>query len=152
LSNSLQLDDVVIELKASTLKSRDRSITGGIALRVADLVFPQIGWRDFPVVILSWWLESTSKLAYGRSHVCECRFMDGPFFFRLARQDENTWTLAGFEGKCVKFTAKISRQAFLQNLLAAADKALEECKRRGWKGRDIDVLEAAARAASDDLV
>jgi hypothetical protein len=53
----------------------------GLSLQFDDEEpFPSADWIDFPVVVLSWWLESYLRMA-DSGHPQACSFMNGPFEF-----------------------------------------------------------------------
>ena len=140
---------VELEADTSTLEiSSHGTITGIIAIRVGETLFPGANWSDFPVVILIWWLEPVSRILQGKSRVWECRFMDGPFLARLEQQSEDIWKLSGFHNEHIEFTAAISCREFIHSLLRVANLVLSECNKRGWTNRDTEALGSAIRIIS----
>jgi len=147
------IQKAVVEVDTSTLeRSSHGSITGVVSVRVDNTSFPDTSWSDFPVVILSWWLEPVSRILQGKTRVWNCRFMDGPISVRLEQQHDDTWTFLGLRGELVEFTVKVSCRAFIHSLLDASRRILEECKRRGWQSRDIEILDSAVRTIHNDAV
>ena len=136
--------EAIVELDLSTLRrSEHGSVTGVVAIRADGGTFPEVRWNDFPVVILSWWLEPVSRILQGTTRVWECRFMEGPLSVRLEQRRGDTWSLVGFRNSRVEFTATVSCRAFIRSLLDAACQILRECQHRGWQSRDIETLGSA---------
>jgi hypothetical protein len=153
VSTDTSIQKVAVEVDASTLAiSSCGSITGIVAIRAGNAAFPEALWSDFPVVILSWWIEPVPRILAGTSHIWECRFMDGPFSARLEQQHNDAWTLLGFNAGRVEFTATVSCRAFVHSLLEAARQILGECQQRGWQNRDIEALDSAVRNSQHDAV
>jgi len=120
-------------------------VTGIVFIRVGGVSFPGDHWSDFPIVILGWWLEPVSRILHGKTHLWECRFMDGPYMARLEKHSEDVWNFTGLRDGRTEYTERIACRSFIQSLLEAARQILDACKKRGWQDRDIDVLESAVR-------
>jgi hypothetical protein len=136
--------EVIIDPR-SFYQAKSGSIVGSVWIRTQgeqDIVFPEAGWTDFPVVILGWWLKEIEALVCGHTTEATCSFMDGPFEFCLTasgdvhlsrRRDEGTLNLG-------RFRRPESAQELWASLHRAAVAVLSECDARGWSGNDIDVL------------
>jgi hypothetical protein len=143
-TNTLQ--NAAVEVDTSTLERYSHgSITGIVIIRIDGVSLPSVGWRDFPVVILSWWLEPVSTILQGKSCVWDCRFMDGPITVRMEQQHDDAWTLRCLRDDRIQFEASVSCGAFIRSLLDAAQQILRECQQRGWQSRDIETLDSAVR-------
>jgi hypothetical protein len=143
-TNNIQ--EVVVVVDTTTLdRSSHDSITGVVAIRADGVSFPDARWSDFPVVILSWWLEPISRILHGTTRIWECRFMDGPLSIRLQQEHEDSWTLTGLRDSRLELTARVSCRAFIRSLLGAGHQILRECRQRSWQGRDIEALDSAVR-------
>jgi hypothetical protein len=72
----------------ASIKARiDSSNLGGnICLSVNNFFFPSDEWYDFPVIILSWWLENCKKLSLESESIVENYFMDGPYEFWVEKK------------------------------------------------------------------
>lgn len=153
MSANSSIQKIAIEVDTSTIAiSNSGSITGVIAIRVGDAIFPEARWDDFPVRILSWWFQPVSRILAGKSHVWECLFMDGPYTLRLEHVQNDTWTVRGFyDRRTVEFTATVSCRAFLDNLLGVSRGILRDCRQRGWQSDDIDALDKAVRNAQREM-
>ena len=62
-------------------------VTGVTYVAIGERTYPEIGWNDFPVVILGWWCEALARLSSKRDARVELRFMDGPFRLAVERCD-----------------------------------------------------------------
>jgi hypothetical protein len=152
MSNDIPIQNVAVIADPSTLSmSSHGSITGVIAIRTENTFFPEARWRDFPVVILGWWLAPVSRIVAGTSRVWECRFMDGPLSLHLEQQNSDAWTLQGRHSGHTEVTATISCRAFIHSLLEAAQHLAQECRQRGWTNRDIETLESEIRRIKSDV-
>ena len=146
------VQEALVEVDPSTLKrSSHGSVTGVVAIRADGASFPEVRWSDFPVVILSWWLEPVSRILHGTTCVWDCRFMDGPFSVRLQQMRGDTWTLVGLHDTHVVFTTTVSCRAFIHSLLDGSRRILRECQQRSWHSRDIEILESAVRTIQHDV-
>src|SRR5688572_22893418 len=77
------MSTVIVET-ASLHRSDVGSVTGEIHLRLGSDAFPETGWSDFPIVILSWWIGALLALLRGESRSEDLQFMDGPLVVRLS--------------------------------------------------------------------
>src|SRR5689334_16473746 len=76
---------IKVEVLPDTLIRRSSgSIIGHIWTTIEDWSFPNQGWNDFPVVILSWWSEALLTLSAGENDRARFSFMDGPYFFEIS--------------------------------------------------------------------
>jgi hypothetical protein len=143
-----EVQSVSIKVDTATLSmSPYGSITGVIALCEANRWFPSVSWRDFPVVILAWWLEPVPQIIRRKTKIWECRFMDGPLLLELTQQKDDIWTMTGSDNDCVAFKATVSCQAFIRRLLSVGCEVLSSCRQRGWQNRDMEILASNLKTA-----
>ncbi len=119
------------------------SIIGEIHFALGRSPFPELDWTDFPVVVLSWWLDSVASLIDGDSSGIDLRFMDGPFLLEaipiadgLVRLNcihdaSKRQIVASFETKPTEFCSV---------LLNAARSVERACMERGWQSDDTLAL------------
>ena len=123
------------------------SITGPVFLRFEGGAYPEEGWRDFPVVILCWWLEGITAFLNDGSKSFTGRFMDGPYEFTVRRLSSQTAEISWRSSGGPPGTVDIS--LLLQSLAAAGSSVSHACRSNGWRSPDIDTLElAVARVAT----
>ena len=142
----------MIEIVTSleSLKKYDSgSITGEIFLRSESACFPEESWSDFPVVILSWWIDGLNQLASGKARSFAGNFMDGPFAFRVdAGQGDLgriSWGRRGFEQPI----ASISIATLHRSTIAAGHIVSAACQAKQWESKDLGILrEALSRSAA----
>ncbi len=74
----------------SELKKRDDPdrIGGDIHLVFDGSYFPSERCYDYPVTILTWWLENCVKLNLGTEDLVENYFMDGPYEFWTQKKSD----------------------------------------------------------------
>ncbi len=135
-----------IHVKPSSFhRTGSGTISGVIYVELDGVSFPDDSWSDLPVVLLAQWVPEYRKLARGITTVVDCRFMDGPFFFRLERRGEEVLV------RCFRGTKKLeqvgrdfstSMQMLETTFLVAARAALAACRERGWASPDLEDLAA----------
>lgn len=128
------------------------NITGKIFVEVDDYYFPEENWNDFPIIILSCWINNylnSRRSKVGKFEMC---FMDGPFLLKgelvdnelykiklIGRELENTGqeletylTSKEIQEMFLKASRKILREAELscisQEKLQGLKKILKELK------------------------
>lgn len=144
---ALQIDLNSIE------QSKNQSITGSIFFDFGNYQFPEIGWNDFIVVVLSWWLSSMRKLVLDLSKFEELRFMDGPFFLAIKKLGEDKCKIECFEkyeGKA-EFSGEFSLKKLNGFILKAAREVEAICTEHHWDTDDISKLRLNIRAVSNSL-
>ena len=150
MTTKLPSAEVVVDIGSLHL-SDSGAVFGQIWLRTNAAVsgaFPEIGWTDFPVVVLSWWLRETDALMQGSSTTAECAFIDGPFHFSVNRAgdvDLHEMQAGGVVtiGQCRSPT---SRDELWRSVHLAACVVLEACDTSRWSTVDIETLRAACRS------
>ena len=124
------------------------NITGEIWLQLGSVAYPSQSWSDFPVIILSWWLDALASLRSTGN--AEFLFMDGPHLFEVVTSDRNSLL------RCLDHTADerqcvheipIDVDELCSQVINAARTAVRECRRRGWVTADTTVLETKLNAA-----
>ncbi|MBB5783898.1 hypothetical protein [Nonomuraea jabiensis] len=102
--------------------------------------FPEVGWTDFPVVILGWWLSALTTGKPGES-TAELAFMDGPWEAGLRlRGGECHASLRRSRPAVAEWEGAISLEVLRGSVLAAGSAVVRECDTRGWTSSDISVL------------
>jgi hypothetical protein len=135
---------VVVRPETFELSSQG-SVIGVIFVRADGRSFPDDSWSDFPLVILSWWIEHLTSDTSERA--AALRFMEGPYYLEICRGDsgklatlslidEGVANPAQFPIRLADFCAEVSR---------AAETAATECGRRHWATPDLDELNRALR-------
>ena len=121
--------------------STSGNIIGQICLRGPSGYFPSETWRDFPAVILAWWVEGLGLVASGdrRSFVGE--FMEGPFSYRINAGEGEIGRIAWGELGAEADIATVSIPALLQSAISAGRIISESCRARGWQSNELERLE-----------
>jgi hypothetical protein len=119
------------------------SITGPVFLRGPTGAFPEIGWNDFPVVILGWWIQGLTEVVAGRQQSYQGLFMDGPFGFVVRRgagaSGRNRLGCGG--SRDVGWDRRLAD--LLRSAVEAGRLVAAACRARGWSSDDLDNLERA---------
>jgi|GEM_PF-2205979 len=125
------------------------NITGEIWLDLDGFAFPAEHWTDFPVVILSWWMDALIPLRLAQSVPAECLFMDGPYSFELSRRDANYFLHCYHdphgEKDCL-WQGSLDLNNLLLQLESAASNIVAECCRHGWVTAETTLLESKRAA------
>lgn len=149
---------VVVDTKAIS-RSGAELVHGGLWLRFNDTTFPEAGWTDFIVVVLSWWVAATRRLVCAETTREEMRFMDGPYLAEVLRTQPGTWEVRCIEsraqGPFCRHEVSIEAGSLVESLLEACDAVLDACRQREWWSADADALGsgvALLRAANKDVM
>ena len=57
--------DIVLD-PASLERSALGSITGCVLVQSGGIAFPESSWRDFPAIVIRWWIDAARALETGR--------------------------------------------------------------------------------------
>jgi hypothetical protein len=120
-------------------------VFAGLSLRLSGIVFPDKGWTDFIIVVLSWWADALVQLLRGDAETVELRFMEGPFLVELQQAAPGTWRLQLVEAgvkRRVRHTATVPIAPLVQSVMVVSNRALDLCREHGWWSSDADVLAA----------
>src|SRR5215831_16891236 len=131
-SNGSESAYVLVHVNPSTFTKR-LNITGEIWLQVGDFSFPAQSWSDFPVIILSWWLDALMLLRSRRN--AEFLFMDGPYLFEVSGNNGHCLLRClhhtADEKHCVR-EISVNVDALSLQIVNAASLVVRECRQRGW--------------------
>lgn len=100
-------------------------MTGVIYIELESGPFPEAGWSDFPVIILSWWAEALLQLEAPKRRKVLWRFMDGP------------------QGLILSKVTAVGAPTFAQvrrDLLEAAQRVVSHCERHSTLSKDLETL------------
>lgn len=144
----MDLVEVEISISLDTLSINNRNfITGEIYFSYNDQYFPEKGWNDFIVVILTWWHKAIINLISSRQNgiVQEFEFMDGPLLVKGNKLSDDIVELQFIKEKKdsehIFYTCRTSINKFKNTLLHNTKKLLEDIKKRNWHSDDIEELE-----------
>ncbi len=133
--------EVIVE-PSRLVRRETGSIIGPLVVRAGNVVFPEPGWHDFPVVVLGWWLEKSTRLtAHG---IGEFLFMDGPFFFTV-HTNRRTEARVCFQERRVAGNYAIAEATTpVASVVSAIESAARDvfltCQTREWDNRDVERL------------
>ena len=127
---------------ATLQRSSQGTITGIIMLRLGDRWLPEPSWSDFPVILLTWWIEALTRPLSARSTSSRCQFMDGSFAFVVARGADDQWSIAPVINGQGRSPVRIDGGVFVRSVGRAAADVVTECERRGWES-DVARLRSA---------
>jgi len=141
------LTDFEIVIDPDSLRVRT-STTGTIYVRAGSIFFPEIGWNDFPLVILGWWTAALIRLLEGQSDQEEWEFMDGPYLVRLTGNAEGRAKLAFVRGDGVNPAgiADCTIDDLTDTLIKAAREVHDLCGENGSRASDVATLEQGLEA------
>ncbi len=122
---------------------KGNNITGGIWIEIASFQFPSGRWNDFPEIILCWWLDALFKLWSEKKAQAECLFMDGPYSYKVTREDRRHVLRCYHDtlsGKETEWEGEIELDLLLKQVLMAASVIIQKCQNYGWKTHDTETL------------
>jgi hypothetical protein len=122
----------------SLAQSSSGMITGEIFLGDNATFFPEERWNDFPVVILGWWLEVLATVSAGVA--VECRFMDGPFLFRVSPLPGQMCCIEFLGSQSASPPAQAQLPQLQSSVRSAALAVLAACNSNGWRTQDTQHL------------
>jgi hypothetical protein len=118
------------------------SICGQVWCESGTLAFPGPHWNDFPIVVVSWWLEAVVSLVDGRKRNADVSFMDGPYMVHVFAKHRESWQAEWVErraaGNNVIHQFDFTPDPFIRSLMACSDDLLQECSAKGWESTDVD--------------
>lgn len=140
MTSQINLDATSIELTASSVAAR-------IWIELDGVSFPEASWYDFPVPILTWWIDELSKLLRGENGQAVLQFMDGPYEVRL-RSHEGAGRADLFVRGVVETSGlKVDLSGLLVSALAAARTLLSLLSITKSESSDLqDLARAVTRA------
>lgn len=144
----MELEDINLYIKTETLTlTKANLVTGEIYFTIqSGATFPEKGWRDFVVVILTWWHDALHKLIESKQNKMEEEFdfMDGPLLVRVVKVSNDGLVLNFIkemrDTEQIIFTANASMTKLKSTLLKASKELLGELNQRNWHSDDIEEL------------
>lgn len=129
----------------STLKRTGSydSITGVVYFDFGGVLFPGERWDDFAVVLATWWLAELDRLERGSDREVELRFMDGPYWITVTRQDDNSMLLRCVDDRRdggVLHEEHMELHELVGQVQRLARQVASACSRNGFESRDVDIL------------
>jgi hypothetical protein len=131
--------DVVVDT-SSLRRSGMGSITGVVFLQGPAGAFPDDRWSDFPVVILSWWIEGLTAVAAGREMLFQGMFMDGPLAFVVQRGTGTSGRIESGKRSEEIAVGIVDVAALLRSTVAAGRLVAKACRAQAWSSPDLETL------------
>ncbi|MBT2690852.1 hypothetical protein J7I93_22190 [Bacillus sp. ISL-47] len=136
---------ISIEVDLETLENR-QNVTGDIYFVIDHhRYFPEEGWSDFVVTILTWWINSIKGLIvsdFGKPF--EFDFMDGTPIVLAKKLDNEDLELSFCIDEGVKhqviLTANCSIKEVRDSILSVSKKVIRLFESEKWNREDIDEL------------
>ncbi|WP_409300525.1 hypothetical protein [Peribacillus sp. SCS-155] len=133
---------IIAEVDLDSLENQN-NILGNIYF-VVDYYryFPEYGWSDFVIIILSWWIKSIKGLIVsevGSSY--EFDFMDGsPVVLAKKIDTKNAEMLFCSTRSKIEFRAVCNIVELRESLLSVSRKVLRTVKRNDWNNDETEQL------------
>jgi len=115
---------IALDLQTFRQNRESGTVTGVIYVDLESGAFPDVGWSDFPVIILGWWAAALVELDVPKKREVLWRFMDGPHSLTLTK-------VAG---------GKLGFAQVQSSLLEAAERVVAYCEQHRMIGRDLEHL------------
>ena len=128
---------------ASLTQSNSTAITGVVFFDFGNYLFPEEGWNDFVVVVLCWWLSALKQIAEGCSDSETLRFMGGPLYVTINKQNNGLCRIDCFDGStdgCSEYSGQYPLSDILDSVLCAATTIYSACFKNGWDNSDLSNL------------
>ena len=141
----------------SLARSSRGSVTGPIWLAESEagVAFPEVGWSDFPILLLGAWIPALRGVLT-RGETAECHFMEGPYQFTVATTDSQRWRVACFERREAPSSTNAVIEwyttpgVFLESAISASKALLGYCDSRQWWNDDTERLREALAFADPE--
>lgn len=134
----------IIFEKKLIYRSKRGAVTAPVYFDWGEYQFPEKGWSDFVVVVLSWWVEAFSRLVCGWETEVEFSFMDGPMLIRLRLAENGMVTMQCVNQRntqeMIEYRAIISLSELRSQLKSIASQVLRACDENIWESDDIRSL------------
>ena len=134
--------EVVVD-PTSLVRGQSGSITGFVFLRSPLGTYPEAHWSDFPVVVLTWWIQGLHEVVAGREPAFTGHFMDGPFSFTVRHVLGSTAEISWRAGENPQKSQATDLRSLLVSAAVAGSAVAQACRRNGWSSRDVHALEQA---------
>ena len=135
---------VTVKTEATSLeRSCGRPITGTLYLELGRHQFPEKGWNDFVVIVLTWWLSAMREMKLGRSTNQELRFMDGPLHINVSKREFDFCQIECFEDRSdgkAEYSCALRFSVLLNEIIGAAESVYAVCSENGWDSDDVREL------------
>ena len=153
--------DVVVDTGAF-VRSDSGEIAGPIWLRDGDpeaqADFPEVGWVDLPLTVLTSWVQELQRLSRTVPSLgagAACHFAEGPYYFTVRVEGAGGWLIRCFEAReraaAPEYPVrewKTGSSAFLASAVRAGRAALAQCDARGWWSDETETLRRCLEAGS----
>jgi hypothetical protein len=137
------LSPFLIECGLSSLRqSASGSITCNFCVRVNGFVFPDRGWSDFVVVVLSGWFEAGTRLTRGQ-RTAELVFMDGPFVINVTSSGVGVCSIEFLRRETKQTllkTATVETLQMVHEIDRVAAQVIERCEQHNFRSNALDEL------------
>ena len=132
---------IIVETQ-SLNRSTHGQIAGIVYAMVDGIPFPERGWSDSVVVVLSFWLEALNSLVTGVSDSASLRFLDGPFRIDMKRSASGVHLIAVDSRRQDVGVSEldIDLEGIRTQTVRAASQVLCACSEKNWWSPDIDHL------------
>jgi len=121
------------------------TITGEVYFQVGNTYFPESHWSDLIVVILTWWNKSINLIITSSVGVsAEFNFMDGPYFVKGIKKDEEVVTLSFYKRNLTNdellYTVNTEILELKSRIVEASARVLNTVQSRQWHSDEISKL------------
>ncbi|MBK9585485.1 MAG: hypothetical protein KA099_07925 [Alphaproteobacteria bacterium] len=157
MANTLSKIHIQVDLDAFAESSPE---VGVVYFDFRDSQFPSLGWSDFIIIIISWWLNSLFKMIAKNLDIAELRFMDGPHLIRINRITESEVECVCINEKSdlgsidlvkeeTEFVRNVDFSVLCSELLKTAQNIVCACEERNYISKDLDKLKESINSFKD---
>ena len=118
-------------------------VTGVIFFDLETVQFPSTGWSDFPITLVSWWLDDVLQLMSSPKTERFFEFMDGPYRVNVQSAGAHDWRLQFIDDHGsgeVRAEWQGPSRDVLKQLLSAANLIDRTCTAHGWESTELSEL------------
>lgn len=119
--------------------------TGNLCFLVDGYEFPEHGWNDFVVVVLSWLAAALVLLFRGASTRESVNFMDGPYSIEISGPSSGMLWFQPLESRKAQdgILGSAPAHEFARSLISQARDVLSACREQNWWSSDAAALESS---------
>lgn len=138
--------DVIIN-RNSLIRTERGNVLGEVFFNIDGKLFPEKGWSDYIVVIITWWIEEISRMGKANNiKDFKLNFMDGPLYVKGSFINEYKIQLGFMREKIdedeIFFTSICNFNQLKNSINQEANVLIQEVDKRGWISEDINKLKS----------
>jgi len=134
------MSKIRLEVEPKFFEQSESQATGIIFFDFGKYQFPEVGWNDFVLVILNWWLIALQNIVSGKSDKEEFRFMEGPLYLVLNKIDRDRIVIECFDeasGENAEYSEEYHISDIIEAVISSAKKIEKFALKQGYENNDL---------------